>query len=154
MTLSELKDPLPCTTPTLRDVMAKFITGEARDLPGRNEMETALLLLQAAYCRLAQVPRDTVFAEVICDSDRVMKVFAAPEWDCLSDDGKEWAAAIAEEARMIERGSIIDHLGLEVKRWGMRREHLKRPEDIRICDAHMQQCRTTASVIGTGSHWT
>lgn len=38
-------------------------------------------------------------ARQIVDSDRVLRVFAAPEWDELSDDGKLWISAIVDEAR-------------------------------------------------------
>jgi hypothetical protein len=37
-------------------------------------------------------------AEAIVDSDPVIGVYAACEWDCLSDDGKVWIAAIVAEA--------------------------------------------------------
>ena len=33
----------------------------------------------------------------IVDSDPVLRTFAAPEWDCLDDDGKAWLCAIVGE---------------------------------------------------------
>lgn len=38
-------------------------------------------------------------AREIVDSDRVLRVFAAPAWDELSDDGKMWISAIVDEAK-------------------------------------------------------
>jgi len=38
------------------------------------------------------------FAQAIVDSDPVLRVFAACEWDELRDDGKEWTAVIIREA--------------------------------------------------------
>lgn len=36
-------------------------------------------------------------AESIANSDPVIGTFAAPEWDCLNDDGKQWVIAIVRE---------------------------------------------------------
>lgn len=36
-------------------------------------------------------------AENIVNSDPVLRTFAAPEWDCLHDDGKQWIIAIVRE---------------------------------------------------------
>lgn len=33
----------------------------------------------------------------IVDSNPVISIFAAVEWDCLNDDGKEWIIAIVRE---------------------------------------------------------
>lgn len=38
-----------------------------------------------------------VLAESIVDSDAVLRTFSACEWDCLSDDGKQWVIAIVRE---------------------------------------------------------
>lgn len=37
-------------------------------------------------------------AAAINGSDPLMAIYAAPEWDCLSDDGKLWVAALVREA--------------------------------------------------------
>lgn len=42
--------------------------------------------------------RDVNFAKSVANSDSVMAVYAAPEFDELSEDGQEWVAAIVEEA--------------------------------------------------------
>lgn len=36
-------------------------------------------------------------AEEITNSDPVLRIFAACEWECLNDDGKLWVAAIVRE---------------------------------------------------------
>jgi len=38
-----------------------------------------------------------LFAEDVVNSDRVVRVYAACEWDELSDDGKAWIRAIIVE---------------------------------------------------------
>ncbi|AYO78346.1 hypothetical protein EBF16_16485 [Sphingobium yanoikuyae] len=49
------------------------------------------------------VPRPTDedfrLAHAIVDSDPVLRIYAATEWDCLNDDGKTWLAVIIREAR-------------------------------------------------------
>lgn len=42
-------------------------------------------------------------AQLINDSDALMKVYAAPEWDELSDDGKQWVAALVRETLIRSR---------------------------------------------------
>ncbi|MDE2595983.1 MAG: hypothetical protein KGL44_03800 [Sphingomonadales bacterium] len=39
-----------------------------------------------------------LLAQSICESDPVLRTFAACEWECLNDDGKEWVTAIVREA--------------------------------------------------------
>lgn len=36
-------------------------------------------------------------AAKINDSDALMSVYAAPEWECLSEDGQQWVAALVRE---------------------------------------------------------
>lgn len=43
-------------------------------------------------------PEEIRFAQTIVDSDPVLRVYAACEWDSLHDDGKEWVAVIIREA--------------------------------------------------------
>ena len=43
-------------------------------------------------------PEDFRLAHAIVDSDPVLRVYAATEWDCLDDDGKTWLAVIIREA--------------------------------------------------------
>lgn len=44
---------------------------------------------------------DMRMAQAIVDSDAVLRVYAATEWDCLDDDGKLWLAAIVREAQRL-----------------------------------------------------
>lgn len=43
-------------------------------------------------------PEEFRFGQAIVDSDPVLRIYAACEWDCLSDDGKTWIAVIIREA--------------------------------------------------------
>lgn len=45
------------------------------------------------------VADDWALAASINNCDAVMKVYAAPEWDELSDDGKAWVVALVQEMR-------------------------------------------------------
>lgn len=64
-------------------------------------------------------------AQRICDSDRVLSVFAAPEWSELGDDGKEWILAIIDE---------VDAQGMETRQGG--NEVPSRSDDSPVaCDA-------------------
>lgn len=42
---------------------------------------------------------DFRIAQTIVNSDPVLRTFAAPEWDALNDDAKNWLAIIVREAR-------------------------------------------------------
>lgn len=53
-------------------------------------------------------------AQAIVDSDEVLRVFAACEWDCLSEDGQVWIAAIVKLAQERERGVGADVITLPV----------------------------------------
>lgn len=44
-------------------------------------------------------PEEFRLAHAIVDSNAVLRVHAAPEWDGLTDDAKEWAAVLIREAR-------------------------------------------------------
>jgi len=44
-------------------------------------------------------PADWALAQNIAEGDRVISVFASPEWGELSDDGKLWIATIVSEVR-------------------------------------------------------
>ena len=56
---------------------------------------------QGASALQRAVDRQAIYREAraIADSDHVMAVYAAPEFDELSDDGKEWIVAIIEETK-------------------------------------------------------
>lgn len=43
-------------------------------------------------------PEELRLAHAIVDSDPVLRVFAAVEWDCLDENGKKWIAIIIREA--------------------------------------------------------
>lgn len=43
-------------------------------------------------------PEELRFAQTIVDSDTVIRTYAATEWDCLHEDGKQWLAIIIREA--------------------------------------------------------
>jgi hypothetical protein len=45
------------------------------------------------------LPSSLAIAQQVVDSDNVISVYAACEWDELHDDGKLWVSAIVEEAR-------------------------------------------------------
>lgn len=64
-------------------------------------MSKGLTAIEYLQTRNAQErrARDVAFAlaREIVDSDPVIRVYAAPEWDELGDDGKEWVAAIVYE---------------------------------------------------------
>lgn len=47
-------------------------------------------------------------AHAIVDSDEVLRVFAASEWDELSEDGQVWIAAIVKLAQDRARGVSAD----------------------------------------------
>ncbi|WHO37854.1 hypothetical protein PMI04_014935 [Sphingobium sp. AP49] len=48
-------------------------------------------------------PAELRLAHAIVDSDPVLRVFAAVEWDCLGDDGKQWIAVIIREAQRLAK---------------------------------------------------
>jgi len=52
---------------------------------------------RAARIRAVPLERIAVLAKAVAESLPVMKVFAAPEWDCLTEDGQVWVAAIVRE---------------------------------------------------------
>lgn len=58
----------------------------------------------------AEALRDAALfdAQSINDSDRVISVFAAPEWDELSIDGKEWVRAIIAETLSRHRSALAE----------------------------------------------
>lgn len=45
-------------------------------------------------------------AAAIVDSGPVISTYAACEWDCLSDDGKQWIMAIVKEAAGRHRAAL------------------------------------------------
>lgn len=47
---------------------------------------------------IAWICRDASFARSVANSDSVMAVYAAPEFDELSEDGQSWIEAIVNEA--------------------------------------------------------
>lgn len=53
-------------------------------------------------------------AHAIVDSDEVLRVFAASEWDELSEDGQVWIAAIVKLAQDRARGVSADIVTLPV----------------------------------------
>src|SRR3546814_20199865 len=61
-----------------------------------------------------------VFARTVADSDAVLRVYAAPEFDEMRDDGKEWIRALVVEARrtaQAELVSALEHLIELYTRW-------------------------------------
>jgi hypothetical protein len=48
--------------------------------------------------KIAWICRDANFARAVANSDSVMAVYAAPEFDELSEDGQAWIEAIVNEA--------------------------------------------------------
>jgi hypothetical protein len=52
---------------------------------------------------------DWVRAQAICDSDDVIIVFAASEFEELNDDGKTWVAALVKAARVqaLEEAALL-----------------------------------------------
>ncbi|KQN00543.1 hypothetical protein [Sphingomonas sp. Leaf25] len=36
-------------------------------------------------------------AVAVSNSEAVMRIFAAPEWDCLGEDGKQWVQGLVRE---------------------------------------------------------
>src|SRR3546814_8539469 len=51
-----------------------------------------------------------VFARTVADSDAVLRVYAAPEFDEMSDDGKEWIRALVVEARRTAQAELVSAL--------------------------------------------
>lgn len=49
-------------------------------------------------------------ARRICESDRVLGVYAAPEFDCLSEDGQMWVAAIVQQTTEDLSAETVDIL--------------------------------------------
>jgi hypothetical protein len=58
------------------------------------ENEARLLAYQPRHADVVPLAAQ---AKEIADSDTVLGVFAAPEWDELADDGKDWVTAIVRE---------------------------------------------------------
>lgn len=52
---------------------------------------------EARDTEIAWICRDASFAESVANSDSVMAVYAAPEFNELSEDGQAWVTAIVEE---------------------------------------------------------
>jgi len=50
-------------------------------------------------------PALALFAESVNDSPDLMALYAAVEWDCLSDDGKQWVAALVKET--LSRAALV-----------------------------------------------
>lgn len=67
---------------------------------------------QGASALQRAVDRHAIYREArdIADSDRVMGVYAAPEYEELSDDGKEWIVAIVEETKARTIAAYVDTL--------------------------------------------
>lgn len=70
------------------------------------------ILAEAEKARLASQPPAkpeslVSWADVhaIVESDAVMAVYSATEWNCLSEDGQTWLWAIVNEAVRRERGA-------------------------------------------------
>lgn len=53
-------------------------------------------------------------AQAIVDSREVLSVFAACEWDCLSEDGQVWVAAIVKLAQDRARGKSSEIIDLPI----------------------------------------
>jgi hypothetical protein len=53
-------------------------------------------------------------AHAIVESDEVLRIFAASEWDELSEDGQVWIAAIVKLAQERARGVSADIVQLPV----------------------------------------
>jgi len=51
------------------------------------------------------------FARAVADSDAVLRVYAAPEFDEMGDDGKEWIRALVVEARRTAQAELVELLG-------------------------------------------
>lgn len=71
------------------------------------EAEKARVRLDTPYVRIVTVDDYLLLAADIVDSDPVIRTYAASEWAELSDDGKEWIAAIVREATI---RAIATHL--------------------------------------------
>lgn len=54
-------------------------------------------MTRAAMIRSRPLREFLPIAAAINDSDPLMAIYAAPEWDCLHDDGKLWVAALVRE---------------------------------------------------------
>src|SRR3546814_17024904 len=84
-----------------------------------------------------------VFARTVADSDAVLRVYAAPEFDEMSDDGKEWIRALVVEARrtaQAELVSALDNLLDLYTRW--RRQFGPTQGDI-TSEGHVPDARAT-----------
>lgn len=81
--------------------MGALSRGPLRTLIVANRFETASLL--------RALPPSTFLgmAEAICDAPSVSQIFAAPKWDGLSDDGKQWVAAIVREALAVAAERVL-----------------------------------------------
>lgn len=68
-------------------------------------MSNPLALTVPAWIRNAPLGAFSAEAAAVVESDAVIRTYAAVEWDCLGDDGKDWLAAIIREtlARAAER---------------------------------------------------
>src|SRR3546814_19132618 len=87
-----------------------------------------------------------VFARTVADSDAVLRVYAAPEFDEMSDDGKEWIRALVVEARrpaQAELVSALDNLLDLYTRW--RRQFGATQGDI-DSEVYVQAARATLSI--------
>lgn len=65
----------------------------------RNTLKEIIAALESRVARIAMVDDRQLFqlAADINDSEPLMRVFASPEWDCLSEDGKLWVCALVRE---------------------------------------------------------
>lgn len=78
-------------------------------------------------------------AQRICDSDRVLSVFAAPEWSELGDDGKEWILAIIDE---------VDAQGIEARQ-GQDAQRLDRVSDESpVAESHAPNAQQQTEGLG------
>ncbi|KEZ00630.1 hypothetical protein AI27_18010 [Sphingomonas sp. BHC-A] len=62
------------------------------------------------------------FAQAVVDSDPVLRVYAACEWDSLHDDGKQWIAVIIREA--MKTAAMVDAMTAIEQRMSEIRETL------------------------------
>lgn len=51
----------------------------------------------AAEIRATPLEQFAAQAQAINDSEPLMSVYAALEWDCLHDDGKQWVCGLVRE---------------------------------------------------------
>lgn len=78
-----------------------------------NALPKLLDLIESLSARAAGVDLASIWelARSINDSDALMKVYAAPEWGELSNDGKTWVAALVAETLRRERSDELAYFG-------------------------------------------